>query len=78
MDKVIIDYIIAEVATERLEQIDVKEDLLGSGIINSMGMMKILLFIEKKFNVQVPPEDMTLENFMSVERIQRYVSSKQG
>lgn len=78
MDKIITDYIINEVATEKLAHIDMREELLGSGIVNSMGMMRIVLFIEKQFNVKVPPEDMTLDNFRNVEKITQYVSSKQG
>ncbi|WP_394748816.1 acyl carrier protein [Spongiimicrobium salis] len=78
MDKIIKDYIINEVATERLTHIDVKEELLGSGIVNSMGMMRIVLFIEKQFQVKVPPEDMTLDNFRNIQKITEYITSKKA
>lgn len=58
------------------EEIDVQDDLLGSGIIDSMGMMKLVLFIETELDIKIPDEDMTVENFMTLENITDYLSNR--
>ncbi len=52
------------------------EDLLSSGLVDSMGMMRLIAYIEEETGIQVPPEDMILENFMNVESIEKYLQSR--
>lgn len=72
----IIQYIKSDISNENLEEIDVQEDLLGSGIIDSMGMMKLIAFIEKEAKIKIPAEAMTIENFMTLENMMGYISSQ--
>ena len=58
------------------EPINSQDDLLGSGILDSLGMMKFILFIENEFGVKVPPEDMTIENFMNIGTLCAYIENK--
>lgn len=77
MEQTIIKHISEVLSNEELaEGLDKKDDLLGTGILDSLGMMKLILFIETEFNVKIPPEDMIIENFMTVECITNYLSSK--
>lgn len=71
----IITYIKNEISIEELDDIDVQEDLLGSGILDSMGMMKLIDFIEKEMKIVIPEGDLTVENFMTLERIEAYLKS---
>lgn len=77
MKEKIIAYINKEIANESLDDIDFQDDLLGNGIVDSMGMMKLLSFIETEGNFNIPPEDMTVENFMTLENIMKYISKRQ-
>ena len=52
-----------------------EDDLLGSGLLDSMGVMRLVGFVEETFNLKVPPEDIVIENFMDVKAITRYVES---
>ncbi len=76
MNDTIISYIKTEISMEPLEDIDLDEDLLGNGIVDSLGMMKLVVFLEKEFKVKIAPEDMTVENFNTVQRISEYLSKK--
>lgn len=77
MDKLILDYIAKELTNEALEDdLDSDDDLLGGGILDSLGMMKLILFIEQEFEVKVPPEDMIIENFMTVDHIITYLNKE--
>lgn len=72
----IITYIKTEISMEPMEDIDLEEDLLGNGIVDSLGMMKLALFIENEFKIKIAPEDMTVENFNTVQSISEYLSHK--
>ena len=52
--------------------------LLKSGILDSLSLLKLVLFIEKNFSVRVEPEELIPENFASVDAICNFVSSKTG
>lgn len=77
MQQKIIKYIEEELASEEIEGgLDATEDLLGSGILDSLGMMKLIAFLEEEFQINVSPEDMTIENFMTVDHVGDYLESK--
>lgn len=74
MKSTIIKHIEQELTSEDLDEgLDPTEDLLGSGILDSLGMMRLIAFIEEEFDYKVPPEDMVIENFMTVENITNYL-----
>ena len=51
------------------------DDLLSSGLIDSIGMMKLISFIENEFTLTIPPQDMTIENFITVDAITNYLKN---
>ncbi len=50
--------------------------LLASGIIDSMGVMEVIAFIESEFGVEIDDEDVTEENLGSIRAISRYVVAR--
>lgn len=59
-------------------EVEVKEEenLLANGIIDSLGVLKLVSFIEHKFNMQIPDEDVTVENFRSLKDIANYLETR--
>ncbi len=51
-------------------------DLLLSGLVDSLGVIRITQWIEDELEVDVPPGDVTLENFQTVDRIVEYLSGR--
>lgn len=47
--------------------------LLDAGIIDSTGVIELVLFVSDEFGLEVPPEDMLPENFNSIARLAGYV-----
>lgn len=43
--------------------------LIETGIIDSLGVMTLLAFLEDKFSIQIPGEDLMPENFSSISTI---------
>jgi acyl carrier protein len=67
------NYIKVEVLRNRNARLDENDDLIGSGILDSLGILQIVTFIEKSFNIQVPDEDVVFENFQSLKTLVRYL-----
>jgi len=47
--------------------------LLDRGIIDSTGVLEIVLFLEGEFDIQIKASEMLPENFDSVDNIVRFV-----
>jgi acyl carrier protein len=45
------------------------EPLIESGIIDSMGIMTLLAFVEEQFSIQIPSDDLMPENFATITSI---------
>ncbi len=54
------------------------ESLLDRGIVDSTGMLEIIMFIEDELGVSVEDEEMIPENLDSVNRIAAFVTRKKG
>jgi acyl carrier protein len=52
--------------------------LLEEGIVDSTGVLELVMFVEETFGIAVGDEEIVPENFDSVERLARYVRSKTG
>jgi acyl carrier protein len=52
------------------------DSLLESGIVDSLGIMKLIGFLEDNLSVQVNDDELIPENFASIETITNLVASK--
>jgi acyl carrier protein len=52
------------------------EPLFESGIIDSLGLIKLLAFIEENFNVSIDMSEIMIENFNTVNDILETLSSR--
>ena len=50
-------------------------ELFSSGMLDSVSMIGLIAFIEQKSGSQVPPGDVTLDNFDSIDSILGYVAT---
>jgi acyl carrier protein len=50
------------------------DNLLESGIIDSLGVLELVTFMQQEFSVTVDDEDLTPENFQNIERMARFVA----
>ncbi len=76
METTILIYIQEELLNNHRDiELSVAEDLLSSGLLDSMGIMRLMQFIEETYSLTIPPEDMTIENFNSVAVIANYLNT---
>jgi acyl carrier protein len=57
----------------RKQQAGPDENLLENRLIDSLGLLSIVTFIENTYRISVEDEDMTLDNFSTINAIARYV-----
>ncbi len=58
------------------QTVGVEDELLISGLLDSMSVMRVVSFIQSEFNISVPPEDITIEHFSSIETLSQYLQSR--
>jgi acyl carrier protein len=51
-------------------------DLLEQGILDSLGVLKLVIFLEQTFGIQVEDEDVVPENFQTLNIIAKFVQEK--
>lgn len=52
------------------------DSLLGSGVVDSMGVMEMIEFLEKEFGIAVGDADITEENLGTLNAITGYVVAR--
>ena len=53
------------------------ESLLDRGIVDSTGMLEIIMYIEEQFGIAVADDEMLPDNLDSVSRIAGFIARKQ-
>jgi len=71
-------FIAAELMYADDDALSAEEPLLGSGIVDSLGIMRLVSYIEEEFGVVVPEEDLVPEHFQSVNRLAAFVERLQS
>jgi len=52
------------------------EDLLEKGIIDSLGIMKLILYMEDTYGITVNDEEIVPENFQSLNILEKFIEQK--
>jgi acyl carrier protein len=54
------------------------DKLLESGIVDSLGILDLVAFLESDFKVQITDDELLPENFQTVEAIAEFVERKRN
>ena len=77
METRILDYIKRDLLADESFDLKADDDLLGSGLISSMAIFRLITFLEETFHVRIPPEEMVIEHFITVNAMAAYVRDRQ-
>jgi acyl carrier protein len=50
--------------------------LLKGRVLDSVSLLEFATFLETRFGIEIPPEDITEENFDSIEGVVRYLRAR--
>jgi acyl carrier protein len=75
--KQITDFIKKDFLFDEEAHIGMEESLLGSGTIDSTGVLELIAFVEQTYDLQIDDNELIAENFDTVRRISEFVFKRQ-
>ncbi|MGC9316048.1 MAG: acyl carrier protein [bacterium] len=79
LEKNILEYVIDEYLEEEDEdEIGVESPLISSGIVDSFSMVSLKTFLERKYQISIPDDKATPEDFDTVKSIAARVREIKG
>ena len=51
-------------------------DVIGQGLIDSLGIFKLIAFVEERFAVTIEPDEVLLENFQTLRALRNLIAKK--
>jgi len=69
-------FILDEIAVGRATSITRDEDLLASGVIDSLGVTQVVAFLEDQYGIRVTDEELKPLNFQTLARIEAFVTRR--
>ena len=76
LNKQVRDFVAANFYVADPKSLEDRTSLLDHGIIDSTGVLEVIMFIESTFGVTVEDSEMLPENLDSIERIAAFVARK--
>ena len=75
--EVIIEYLRSDLYEEAPgAPISASEDLLDRGPIDSLGVVRLVDFLEERFGIEISPGEVTIKNFRSVDAMLALIARK--
>ena len=76
--RLLTDFIKKEILHGRSVSLTEDLDLLSAGIVDSLGILRMVAFMEEQFGVTVPDEDVVFENFHSIRVMALYIEQQKS
>ena len=71
------EYILREfLPGEKPENLTETTPLISGGILDSIGMLKVVKYLEENYQIQVEAHEVDVENFDTIELIAQFVRAK--
>ena len=58
-------------------ELDYDDNLLAPGLLDSLKILQLVHFVENRFKIQIPQEDVVVTKFGSIEAISNYLRQRQ-
>ncbi len=53
--------------------VSLEDEIVLDGTLDSLGVTRLIGFVEEEYSLTVPPEDVTIENFRTIRTIAGYL-----
>ena len=63
---------------EESMEIDLDENLLTGGLVDSVGIVRLIAHLKERLGVTVPPTDLVPENFRTIRVMAAYMLGRQA
>ena len=69
-------FILSRIPQNHRQTITIDDLLLEKGLLDSLGILDVVTFLEEEFHTQIEDEELTPENFQSIRTIAEFVREK--
>lgn len=76
VETLIADFIRHQLAGEPDLDIDPDENLLAGGLVDSVGIVRLIAHLKERLDVDVPPSDLVPQNFRTVRVMAAYMAGR--
>lgn len=66
----------AEISLDPGVSVEPDTDLLLTGLVDSLGVVQLVAWMEQEFALTIEPTDVVLENFQTVDAMARYLERR--
>ena len=70
------DFVVSNFLFGEAGQLQDDTSFMENDIVDSTGIMELVMFLESKFGVKIQPEEVIPENLDSVNRVSQFVARK--
>jgi len=70
------EWVMGNFPLAKQQNVGLHDSLLESGIIDSLGTLEVVMFLETEFGVEITDEEMVADHFESIASISGFVESK--
>jgi acyl carrier protein len=71
-------FILGKFPLARKREIEDDVQLLESGVIDSLGVLDVVAFVERTFAIKIDDDELTPDNFGSIQRLSSFVEQKRA
>ena len=69
-------HLLTEILNDPSLELAPDQDLLLSGTLNSVGVMRLISWLESEYQISIPAEDILVEHFGSLNQIKQYLDTR--
>lgn len=70
------EHILTDILNDSERELTPEEDLLLSGTLDSLNVVRLVAWLEKECQISIPAEDVVIENFGSLNQIKQYLNAR--
>ncbi len=78
IETLLTQFIKTELCDDSEYQLTADTNLVTEGIVDSIGIAKLIVYIETSFETKIPPKDLIPSNFMNISALVLYLSSQEA
>ena len=71
-------FILEQIPKARQLDVQNEDDLIETGLLDSLGILDVVSYLEEEFSISISDEELTPENFNCITNMAEYVRTKKS
>jgi acyl carrier protein len=73
----LISFLRSEIVLRNDPPLEAETDLLLTGLVDSLGVIRVVQWLEDRLHIQIDPADVVLEHFQTVDLMMSYLQHRE-